>query len=74
MASYEDHTEGVAEDYRDALEALTMNSRFEISNLTSIARENVESAHAISEVLIEHIKKVGSFSFTPETRRIHRPY
>jgi len=58
--SYEDHAAGVAEDYRDALEGLTMNSRVEINNLTLIARENTEYAHAISEVVQDHIKKVGS--------------
>ncbi len=50
---------GVADDYRDALEELTMNSRVEINNLTLIAREHIEYAKAISDVLIEHIKKVG---------------
>ncbi len=49
----------VAEDYKLALEDLTSNLRHEISNLTLIARENTEHAHAISEVLIEHIKRVG---------------
>lgn len=59
--SQEDHAAAVAEDYRDALDGLTMNSRVEISNLTLIARENTEAAHAIAEVLIDHIKQVGSF-------------
>lgn len=58
--SYDEHAAGVADDYRDALEGLTMNSRVEINNLTLIARENTEYAHAIAEVLQEHIKKVGS--------------
>ncbi|KAB5585878.1 hypothetical protein GE09DRAFT_42926 [Coniochaeta sp. 2T2.1] len=48
----------VAEDYREALEDLTANSRFEISNLTVVARENTEHALAIAECLQEHIKKV----------------
>ncbi|KAL8281797.1 hypothetical protein RB597_009490 [Gaeumannomyces tritici] len=56
--SEEDHAAAVAEDYRDALDGLTMNSRVEISNLTLIARENTEAAHAIAEVLIDHIKQV----------------
>ena len=56
--SYEDHSEDVASDFRDALSELTMNSRVEITTLTVIARENTEYAHAISEVLQEHIKKV----------------
>ncbi|CCU82403.1 mRNA cleavage factor complex component Pcf11 [Blumeria hordei DH14] len=46
----------VAEDYRIALEALTLNSRYEISNLTVIAKENTEHALAISEALKDHIK------------------
>ncbi|TPX11020.1 uncharacterized protein E0L32_008057 [Thyridium curvatum] len=57
--SYEDHAAGVAEDYRDALDGLTMNSRVEISNLTLIARENTEFANAIAEALQDHIKKVA---------------
>ncbi|OAA73878.1 mRNA cleavage factor complex component Pcf11 [Cordyceps fumosorosea ARSEF 2679] len=47
----------VAEDYRLALEDLTSNMRFEISNLTVIARENTEHALAIAEVLQQHILK-----------------
>jgi pre-mRNA cleavage complex 2 protein Pcf11 len=49
----------VAEDYRLALEDLSTNARFEISNLTLIARENTEHALAISEVLQQHILKVS---------------
>jgi pre-mRNA cleavage complex 2 protein Pcf11 len=49
----------VAKDYRMALEDLTMNSRYEISNLTVIAKENTEHALAISEALRSHIKTVG---------------
>lgn len=49
----------VAEDYRLALEDLSSNMRFEISNLTTIARENTEHALAIAEVLQQHILKVG---------------
>ncbi|TLD32755.1 hypothetical protein PspLS_01493 [Pyricularia sp. CBS 133598] len=56
--SEEDHAAGVAEDYKDALEGLTSNARVEISNLTLIARENTESAHAIAEVLVDHIKQI----------------
>jgi hypothetical protein len=57
--AYEVTSAEVAEDYKLALEDLTSNLRHEISNLTLIARENTEHAHAISEVLIDHIKKVG---------------
>lgn len=49
----------VAEDYRLALEDLSGNLRFEISNLTVIARENTEHALAIAEVLQQHILKVS---------------
>lgn len=48
----------MAEDYRHALEDLSSNMRFEISNLTVIARENTEHALAIAEVLQQHILKV----------------
>ncbi|KAH7149857.1 hypothetical protein B0J13DRAFT_522938 [Dactylonectria estremocensis] len=47
----------VAEDYKLALEDLSSNMRFEISNLTVIARENTEHALAIAEVLQQHILK-----------------
>lgn len=54
----------VAEDFKVALEDLTMNSRYEISNLTIIAKENTENALAISEALKDHIKRVGeAFSY-----------
>lgn len=58
--SYESSATEVAEDYRQALEDLTTNVRFEISNLTMIAREQTEHAQVISEVLQDHILKVGS--------------
>ena len=57
MASVADE---VAEDYRLALEDLSSNMRFEISNLTVIARENTEHALAIADVLQKHILKVGN--------------
>jgi pre-mRNA cleavage complex 2 protein Pcf11 len=53
----------VAEDYLNALRSLELNSRYEISNLTVIAKENTEHALAIAEALKTHIKQVGqSFS------------
>ena len=55
----------VAEDYKLALEDLNSNLRPEISNLTLIARENTEHAHAISEVLMDHIIKVGERLASP---------
>lgn len=60
--SYGMPSDEVAEDYRKALEDLTMNSRYEISNLTVIAKENTEHALAISEALKSHIKRVGCSS------------
>ncbi|KAK4186088.1 protein PCF11 [Podospora australis] len=53
-----DHAADVAEDYQQALEDLTMNSRYEIAALTNIARENAAHGFAIAEVLANHIKKV----------------
>lgn len=61
--SYGAISDEVAEDYRKALEDLTMNSRYEISNLTVIAKENTEHALAISEALKSHIKRVGFIFF-----------
>jgi pre-mRNA cleavage complex 2 protein Pcf11 len=67
--SHSDNAAEVAEDYRHALEDLTMNSRYEITNLTVVARENTEHAFAISETLQEHIKKVGLTFFLPSPCR-----
>ncbi len=53
-----DNSADVAEDYRQALEDLTVNSRIEIATLTNIARENASHGFAISEALANHIKKV----------------
>ena len=49
----------VAEDYKNSLEDLTSNDKFQISNLTVIAKENTEHAMAISRVLENHIRAVG---------------
>ncbi|KAI9811022.1 MAG: Phosphate metabolism transcription protein [Thelocarpon impressellum] len=46
----------VAEDYKNSLEDLTLNSKYEISNLTVIAKENVDHALAIARVLENHIR------------------
>lgn len=53
----------VAEDYKNSLEDLTTNDRFQISNLTVIAKENTEHAMAISRVLENHIRTVGAHTF-----------
>jgi pre-mRNA cleavage complex 2 protein Pcf11 len=48
----------VSEDFADSLRDLTQNNRYEISNLTIIAKENTEHAQAISKALESHIKTV----------------
>jgi len=48
----------VAEDYKGSLEDLMSNDRYQISNLTLIAKENIEHAEAISRVLQNHINRV----------------
>ena len=68
--SYGAISDEVAEDYRKALEDLTMNSRYEISNLTVIAKENTEHALAISEALKTHIKRVGLIFISHPTRQL----
>lgn len=50
----------VALDFQDSLQDLQNNNRYEISNLTIIAKENTEHAQAISEVLEKHIKTVST--------------
>ena len=62
----------VAEDYKNSLEDLTINSRYEISNLTVIAKENTEHAMAISRVLENHIKSVSTYTSPPESMVIAR--
>ena len=48
----------VADDFKDALKGLKFNNKWEIENLTVIARENTEHATAISRVIENHIKTV----------------
>jgi len=48
----------VADDYRNSLEDLITNDRYQISTLTLIAKENIEHAEAISRVLQNHIQRV----------------
>lgn len=48
----------IAADFKDALQDLTTTDRFQISNLTLIAKESTEHAAAISQVLEEHIRRV----------------
>lgn len=58
MSSYQE-SEHFAEDFREALEDLQVNNRYDIQNLTMIARENTEHALAIAQTLQNHIKRVG---------------
>ena len=48
----------VALDFQESLQDLQNNNRYEISNLTIIAKENTEHAQAISKALESHIKTV----------------
>jgi pre-mRNA cleavage complex 2 protein Pcf11 len=52
-------SEEVAEDFKEALQDLKINSKPEIDVLTVIAKENTAHAQAISRVLENHIKTVG---------------
>ena len=52
----------VAEDFQEALSGLRGNNRWEIENLTVIARENTENASPISRVIETHIKTVCTYS------------
>ncbi len=60
----------VAEDYKNSLEDLTMNSKYEISNLTVIAKENTEHGMAISRVLENHIREVSAESLCRSTEHL----
>ena len=51
----------VAEDFKEALQDLKINSKPEIDVLTVIAKENTEHAQAISRVLENHIKSVRNY-------------
>lgn len=48
----------MAADFEESLKDLQSNNRYEISNLTVIAKENTEHAQAISKALENHIKQV----------------
>ncbi|EPS40770.1 hypothetical protein H072_5344 [Dactylellina haptotyla CBS 200.50] len=55
----------LAEDYKSSLEDLSVNSRWEITNLTVIAKENIHAAQAISKVIEEHIQKTSPLRKLP---------
>jgi pre-mRNA cleavage complex 2 protein Pcf11 len=59
MAAADSAADEVALDFQDSLQDLQINNRYEISNLTIIAKENTEYAQAISAVLEKHIKTVS---------------
>lgn len=60
----------VAADFEESLRDLQINNRYEISNLTIIAKENTEHAQAISRALENHIKTVSiSWTVAAETSR-----
>ena len=59
----------VAEDYKGSLEDLVSNDRYQISNMTLIAKENIEHAEAISRVLQNHVNRVCPF--IPDLSRLH---
>ena len=54
----------VAADFKDSLEDLQANNRYEISNLTIIAKENTEHAMAISRVLENHCRTVSAIGLS----------
>ncbi|KAK3074582.1 mRNA 3' end processing factor [Teratosphaeriaceae sp. CCFEE 6253] len=49
----------VALDFADSLKDLQQNNRYEIGNLTTIARESTEYAQEISKALEDHISTAG---------------
>lgn len=64
MSSTQLSSEEIAEDYKSSLEDLHFNSRYEISNLTVIAKENIHAAQAIARSIEEHINKVSLPNFS----------
>ncbi|KAJ5220892.1 uncharacterized protein N7469_009779 [Penicillium citrinum] len=58
-------SDDLVEDYKLSLEDLTTNDRFQINNLTVIARENTEHASAISRVLEDHISQTPPMQKLP---------
>lgn len=64
MAASPNLSDEVATDFKESLQDLQGNNRFEISNLTIIAKENIEHALAISRVLEHHIKTASPLFVT----------
>ncbi|KAJ1677646.1 hypothetical protein EV182_005730, partial [Spiromyces aspiralis] len=48
------------EDYKRELSELTFNSGPKIFSLTSIAKENMTSARAVTAALVEHIRSAST--------------
>lgn len=48
----------IAGDFEDSLRDLARNDKYEISNLTLVAKECTENAQAISRALENHIRTV----------------
>lgn len=48
----------IAGDFEDSLRDLARNDKYEISNLTLVAKECTENAQAISRALENHIRMV----------------
>lgn len=63
MSSTQLSSEEIAEDYKSSLEDLHFNSRYEIGNLTVIAKENIHAAQAIARSIEDHINKVSLLNF-----------
>ncbi|KAK4194520.1 putative PCF11 component of pre-mRNA 3'-end processing factor CF I [Triangularia verruculosa] len=61
----DDIGEEVAADFREALQDLSTNARFEIVTLTNIAKENANHGLAIAEVLTQHIKEAPASKTLP---------
>lgn len=52
----------IASLFQDSLIDLTTNDRWQIGNLTMIAKEHIEAAQEISTTLEAHIKNVSRFT------------
>ena len=60
----------VGEDYKSSLEDLVSNDRYQIQNLTNIAKESIEHAETISRVLSNHVQRVRLPSHLKSNERV----
>jgi pre-mRNA cleavage complex 2 protein Pcf11 len=74
MSTTQLSSEEIAEDYKSSLEDLAFNSRYEISNLTVIAKENIHAAQAIARAIEEHITKVSAPDSLPSYSMYNHSY